>query len=245
MMTSEQRESVRGEVEDVDCYRMRFRSNIVSCNDPNYIHEYGHERHFDFEPTLIFDLGANVGIFSRYCRKLFPSARIIAVEPNEWNCEEFRKDMPKNTRLIQAAIGTGSAIYHVNNQYANSTGHCYLSVGLGYKTEQIEECIKNGEMEIAHVKSIRLSDLKTYWMEGDKVIVKMDIEGAENSVFSDAESLDFLKRVDYITAEVHCFAHTHEQVNEVREVIESVYKSFDETHICRRYGVFFHATKKC
>lgn len=244
MLTSAQRESIRGEVEDSDVYRMRFRANIVSCNDPNYVHEYGHERHFNFEPTLIFDLGANIGTFSRYCSKLFPKSRIIAVEPNDWNCEEFRKDIPGNTTLIQAAIGTGETVYRVNNEYANSTGQCYLSAGLGYDKAQMEECVKGGLMDVAKVKSIRLIDLKKYVEPDDKVIIKMDIEGAENSVFGDPESLAFLKQADYVAAEVHFFGQTHEQVNTVRETIESIFKSFEETHICRRYGIFFHATKK-
>lgn len=244
MMTDEQRESVRGEVEDSDVYRMRDRANIVSCNDPNYVHEYGHQRHFNFEPTLIFDLGANVGTFSRYCHKLFPKARIVAVEPNEWNCDEFRKDMPDNTTLIQAAIGTGQTVYHVNNEYANSTGHCYLSAGLGYKAEQMEACVVEGYMSAVKVDSIRFADLKKYVKPNDKIVVKMDIEGAENSIFGDPESLAFLKEADYFTAEVHFFAHTHEQVNEVTQVTESVFKSFEQTHICKRYGIFFHATKK-
>lgn len=244
MMTDEQRESVRGEVEDSDVYRMRFRANIVSINDPTYIHEHGHERHFNFDPTLIFDLGANVGTFSRYCRKLFPDARIVAVEPNEWNCDEFRKYMPVNTTLIQAAIGTGAKVYHVNNEYANSTGHCYLSAGLGYKSEQMEECVKTGLMSEVKINSIRLADLKKYIHPNDKIVIKMDIEGSENFVFGDPESLELLKQADYIAAEIHFFGHTHDQVDEVRYVIESAFKSFEETHVCRRYGIFFHATKK-
>lgn len=243
LMTSAQRESIRGEVEDSDVYRMRFRENIVSINDPNYVHEYGHDRHFNFEPTLIFDLGANIGTFSRYCNKLFPKARIIAVEPNDWNVGEFMKDIPENVTLIQGAIGTREKIYHVNNN-SNSGGQCYLSAGLGYGKAEMESSLKSGAFDVPSIPSIRITDLKKYIHEGDKVVMKIDIEGAENSIFSDAKSVEFLKEVDYITAELHFFAMTSAEVEEVTRVTERALKELEQTHTCKRYGIFFHATKK-
>jgi FkbM family methyltransferase len=167
----------------------------------------------------------------------------VAVEPNEWNCDEFRKDMPDNTTLIQAAIGTGEKVYHVNNN-SNSGGQCYLSAGLGYPKSEMEASLKTGALDAPNIPSIKVSDLKKYVQDGDKIVMKIDIEGAENSIFSDVKSVEFLKEVDYITAELHFYAMTSEQVEEVTKVTESALKELEQSHTCKRYGIFFHATKK-
>ena len=42
---------------------------------------YGIRRLIGDPPEVVLDIGANCGVFSMYCRMLFPRARIISVEP--------------------------------------------------------------------------------------------------------------------------------------------------------------------
>lgn len=59
------------------------------------------------EPKLVLDLGANVGYASIYFLNRFPSARIIAVEPDPENfrvCEQNLSDYSDRVRVLQAAV---------------------------------------------------------------------------------------------------------------------------------------------
>ena len=52
-----------GEVVDRDEYHLRDLADVVSINDPKFIHDPGHPRGFNFIPDVVIDLGANVGVF--------------------------------------------------------------------------------------------------------------------------------------------------------------------------------------
>lgn len=245
-MNQQELNGLIGEVETEDMYHMRHKDDIVSINDPTYIHVKGHERPFNFEPDIIFDLGANIGVFTKYCLGLFPNAKIIAVEPDEANCEWFRREINNsNVTLIQAAIGNGGDVYKVIGMSVNGTGECYLSVGLGYTEGQMDEMIGLGKMRKLG-KSITLSELyKQHVKDGQKFIVKMDIEGSENFVLCHLESLEILKKADYFTCELHYYAMTGQQQQEVNSTTERILKEFEATHICSRQEIYFYATKKC
>ena len=58
-----------GEVVTEDCYRLKT---------------------LGFVPDVIFDLGANIGVFTRYARDMFNNAKIISVEPNLDNFENLK-----------------------------------------------------------------------------------------------------------------------------------------------------------
>lgn len=240
-MTDQQLKGLIGEVEEDDVYMMRYKENIVSINDPNYIHVHGHDRPFNFEPDVIFDLGANVGVFTRYCRKLFPNSRIIAVEPDDVNAASFLKNIPDSkVTFIKAGIGIGEKLYRANGA-VNGSGECYLSKGLGYSNINKVDHYKETDIKI-----ILLSDLiQEYVKEGEKYIIKMDIEGAENFVFQHEPSVKALLNADYVTAELHYFGMTGKQVNEVRKVTENVLNRFEDTHKVIKDNIYFNAVKLC
>src|SRR5438445_100391 len=191
-LTPEELHGLMGEIDEYDLYHMRHMDHMVSINDPNYIHVRGHERGFDFEPDVIFDLGANIGMFTKYCRKLFPNAKIISVEPDDDNATEFLKNnFDVNVNFIKAAIGNG-IVYRVGGA-VNGTGEVYVSKGLGY--ENVEHFQKRQD-----IQTVFFSDLVSeHVKEGQKYIVKMDIEGAENFVFQHEPSVQALLNADYFT----------------------------------------------
>jgi len=57
------------------------------------------------ERPLILDLGANVGLASLYFRKVWPRARIVAVEPDTGNVALARRNAP-NAVILHAAIAS-------------------------------------------------------------------------------------------------------------------------------------------
>jgi FkbM family methyltransferase len=194
-----------------------------------------------FVPDIIFDMGANVGVFSRFARELFPDAKIISIEPDNDNCKVFRENTKdENTYLLQAAIGTG-AIWRCDGA-VNGAHECYLSAGLGYpfKVGNRIKGINETKTESLMPDKI-INDLVK---EGMKSVVKIDIEGNENVIFTHEPSMEALRRMDYITMEIHWGALTGEFKDEVCQKTFEALASFIPTHNCQLVNTMFWATKK-
>lgn len=198
-----------------------------------------HLRQLNFVPDLIFDIGANVGIFARYARELFPEARIVSVEPHPENCAVFREHTDlRRTVLHQVALGNGP-LYH-GLTAANGSGETYLSAGLGYPLQEMEKAVEEGSAyERALIPAVRFVSLyATYFEEGLKTVAKIDCEGAENSIWSDPLSLAALRKIDYIAMELHYYAHTGGEVFDTMIMLTNkALKYLGETHDCIKDGV--------
>lgn len=99
-------------------------------------------RQLQFIPDVIFDLGANVGTFSKFARELFPNALIVAIEPDAQNIEyfkEFNNPVDNNIVLHNLAIGNGE-MFRVDGAL-NGAHECYISSGLGFRNLQPSEGI--------------------------------------------------------------------------------------------------------
>lgn len=224
-----------GEVVDYDVYHVRDVPNIVSCNDPNYVHWHGHAG-INFVPDTVLDLGANVGIFSRYARELWPEATIVAVEPNPLNCEVFREYSKSDIFLFEGAIGSGQ-MYRCHGA-VNGAHESYLSKGLGYNQLALE----TGTMDAVGTQSMMLTDLKPYCK--GKVLLKLDIEGNETVIFNDPASMELMKTFEYICMELHYFANDGAQLEGVKEKTAQALESLKETHNTRFDHIYFYARKR-
>lgn len=214
-----------GEVVTSDCYRLKT---------------------LPFTPEIIFDLGANIGIFARYARSLFPDALIICVEPHPENRERF-KEFTKDDRiiLIEKAIGRGKMWHNLGAR--NGSGESYVSSGLGYNHEMMSSAVRNQQgIEASTIASVMPDDIIwQYWKPGMKAVFKCDIEGGENSIFTDKPSMDMIKQLDYIAMEVHFYALTGGRPwDEVQEKTRAALKELEETHVCQLDNVHFWAIKK-
>lgn len=226
-----------GEVVTGDVYHLRDVADVVSINDPTFIHEKGHPRGFNFIPDVILDLGANVGIFSRYARTLFPNALIISVEPDASNCEVFRSftNDPKII-LLQKAVGKGK-IFRCGVPI-NGAMEVYVSEGPGYSARDLKS------YSATDIDSLMLTDLKKYIAHGNKVLLKLDIEGNETVIFSDKSSMDLLRTFDYIAIELHYYASDGVKRDKVINQTAEVLESLNVTHNIRYDHIYFYATKK-
>ena len=205
-------------------------------------------RQMEFKPDIIFDIGANVGIFSRFARSLFPNARIIAVEPDPENAAHFRKfTQDPNTHLMEYALGSGQ-IFH-GTTAVNGAHETYLSVGgLGYPDKLVREATAaaaSNIMVLSNVPSLLLTEiLEQYWKPGTKALLKVDCEGAENCIWQHKPSMKALSQIDYIAMELHDYALTSDDRVKVLEETNKALHALEQTHICTREGVNFWATKK-
>lgn len=229
-----------GEIVDEDVYHIREKANIVSINDPTFIHVEGHSRAFDFTPEIIFDLGANVGIFTRYARRLFPSAKIIAVEPDPDNFRYLNLASDGNTICINKAIGKGQ-LWKCNGAI-NGAHECYLSESTGYRSKDMAEARILQKSSIDSIMPDEL--LKMYGDANKKTIIKIDIEGNEQTIFEHPASMEALRTADYIVMELHNQALKGEDIESVKEICLQSTDSFSDTHHIKRRHIYFSAVKK-
>lgn len=235
-------DALYGEVVTYDVYHVRDVPNKVSCNDPTYVHWHGHSG-IGFIPDTVLDLGANVGIFSRYAHELWPDANIIAVEPNPDNCRVFREftfDKPTKIILIETAVGSGQ-MYRFQG-VVNGAHESYLSHGIGYNKLAFDELNRIGITRDSNVPALMLTDLKKYC--SGKVLLKLDIEGNETIIFNDPDSMELMKTFEYICMELHYFANDGSQLESVKTKTAEALESLKETHNTRFDHIYFYATKK-
>ena len=213
-------EGLRWEVEEDDCYKLKK---------------------INFIPDIAYDFGCNIGVTSRYLRKLFPHAFIVSVEPHPENLEVFKQfTNDDNLVLIEKAIGLGKVWRAIGA--ANGTGENYMSDGLGYPENEMAEDERMVQTEIPTIMPDEI--INQYLKEGMKSVLKMDIEAAENIIWAHDPSMQALRKIDYLAIEVHNFALNGGTWQEVQDKTAEALKSFELTHTCRQDGVHFFATKK-
>lgn len=214
-MNTEEKAGIRREVIEYDCYRLK---------------------ELKFVPDVIFDIGANIGIFTQYAKDMFPEAKIIAVEPDNENYNTFIMKDVWGVTVIKKAIGKGR-IYRLDNNWGGAQ-ECYHSEMIGYSEEFFRQSDKYKPTDI---EAVTISELvEKYVNTGEKYIIKIDCEGAENSIFDDRFSIVSLMNSDYFSIELHYYSSE----NDVREDTNSVLKIFELTHDCKKIGNMFYATKR-
>jgi len=143
------------------------------------------------DPKVIVDGGANVGYSSIYLANRYPQARIIAVEPDPDNCSLFEKNLSPypNVGLLRGALWPRRRSLRIENPRAE---------GWVMRVEEaphpVEKCIPGYTLGDLLARS---GD------EGYIDLLKMDIEGAEEHVFSEATDLAWLEQVGSILIETH------------------------------------------
>ena len=121
-------------------------------------------------PRLIVDGGANVGYASIYFANKYPDAQIIAVEPDAENCALFRMNSSAypNIELIQGGIWPSSADLVIEDSSVRS-----------WSFRLMETSSENN-----HIKGFTLADILQRSDKQRIDLLKLDIEGSEEQLFS-------------------------------------------------------------
>lgn len=145
-------------------------------------------------PTMILDLGANVGFASAYFLTRFPAARVIAVEPDPQNFEMLRcnlKPYANRAICIHAGVWSSTCNLHIVDSPYRDGQHWSRQVATA-SHDQVDAVVPGVDvpwlMDRAGVSRISL--------------LKCDIEGAEVQVFGPS-SAAWIGNVDAIAIELH------------------------------------------
>jgi len=147
------------------------------------------------ECSTIIDLGANIGLVSLYLANAYPSARIVAVEPNRENFELMKtnlRDLIEEKRCVpvQAAVWSTRKVLTVDPQWLPDAYNAYRLREQPSRQNALDYVQGFTMLEILATSDFRQVDL-----------LKVDIEGAEVELFRN--DLGWLDRVGAIAIEFH------------------------------------------
>ena len=142
-----------------------------------------------FEPVIIVDAGANIGLTSRFFAERFPNSLIYALEPE-----------PENFKILKKNVAGLDTIKPLQNALSAERG----------KRFEIGKSMRDGadwarttqESANGTIMGITLEELLTENV-GFFDILKIDIEGAERFIFDNQASQDFLDKTRVLVIEIH------------------------------------------
>lgn len=155
------------------------------------IYKFRHFPNGSFD--YIFDIGANIGVFTILAKALHPTTPVIAVEPLQQARELFVQNVNGIDGVIvdSRALGVGYGMYLSSER--QSIGSFFVS---GYKEGGV------------HVHSISFSGLFIQYVfphdySNLKYFLKFDCEGAERFLIEDEKSWSILQNAIQISMEIH------------------------------------------
>jgi FkbM family methyltransferase len=167
-------------------------------------------------PRLIIDCGANVGYSSAYFLSRFPTARVIAVEPDPDNADVCRRNLvcygDRAQVLVRAVWPRSTRLTLLHYGDLGDRGECGIQV---YETTSVDsdpaaggdwpEHVHRGPnppVPFGEVEAVSIPAIIDSAGDIPVDLLKMDIEKAELEVFRAAE-LEWLAKVKNIAIELH------------------------------------------
>jgi len=146
----------------------------------------------------VVDLGANTGFTIRLWQILYPSARIVAVEPDAANLAMCKHNALKNAG--------GDRLKFVQACVAGSARSVYLDRSSGAWRFSLSDAGGPGAEPLPAVTLPQI--LESCAIDGTIDLLKCDIEGSEEEVFSDCSA--WIARVRNLVIELH-YPYTSER----------------------------------
>jgi FkbM family methyltransferase len=143
--------------------------------------------HLGKSPVIV-DLGCNIGLTIIDFKLNYPDARVIGVEMDKANFDLCKQNIQglAHCEVVNAAIWKQEGVI-------NYTG----------ENEQSYAVSENSTTFNDSAKCITMQSLIVTYNLGQIDYIKMDIEGAEKSIILDAESIEWLENVKYLSIELH------------------------------------------
>lgn len=141
----------------------------------------------------IIDAGANIGLASLYFLNAFPSAKIVAIEPDIDNYNMLLQNTQEDKHRITCLQ---KAIWNTNQPLEL---HSDFRDGRAWS-----KSVRKSEIQKkSTIQGISITELLNDQSLTAVDIFKMDIEGAEEVVFSKNENASFLEHIKILGLEIH------------------------------------------
>lgn len=167
------------------------------------------------DEKIFIDAGANVGYTTTYFSQLFNFDKIISIEPSVDNLKILQQNIKHLTNFDKITVYQNALTNVENKNFTldNSFRDCK-----DWSISTVESA--NGE-----VKGITLNEIIISNNLQHISLLKIDIEGAERSIFNKESNLDFLKIVKVLAIEIHDEYNIREEINNL--LIESHFIIFE------------------
>lgn len=160
-----------------------------------------HTYYFETDsPTpVIIDAGAHIGLATLYFKKLYPAAKIIAIEPHPTSFKLLQKNVSEN-RLSDVTLLNAALVGHKSS---DQTQTFFADTEFSwFSTASIHEGAWNKAQHTAPLTVPTLSLTEVLKEVGGSVdLLKLDIEGAEQAVLGEARNN--LANIAHIICEYH------------------------------------------
>lgn len=128
---------------------------------------------FQFNPGVIVDAGANIGLSSVFFANKFPEAQIFALEPEH-----------ENFKLLEKNVAPYSKIIPLNTALWNEEGSLIVQdIGLGESGFVTQRDSNKGKV----VNAVTIDSLMQKYQLDAVDILKIDVEGSEYEIFNDSK----------------------------------------------------------
>ena len=151
--------------------------------------------HLEFQPKVIIDAGANIGLAAIYFANKYPDSKIISIEPEASNYQQLKKNIENYKNVFPLNKGLSNKIETLN----------VIDEGIGswgFTTSQVDEKIKESKGVMNTIETITISEI----MEQNNFeyidIAKIDIEGYEKELFQ-SNYEDWVPKTRCIIIELH------------------------------------------
>ncbi|QCR22164.1 FkbM family methyltransferase [Pontibacter sp. SGAir0037] len=140
-------------------------------------------------PKVIIDCGANIGLASLFFISRYPDSSIIALEPAAENYKMLSKNLGKyhNVSILNKALWSSKTFISIKDNGWGDAGFI------------VEECQQN---ITGCIETITLNDLVEQYELNEIDLLKMDIEGSEEQIFSGDYS-SWLGQTNNMFVEIH------------------------------------------
>lgn len=147
---------------------------------------------FPIKQMCIIDAGANIGCTTIYFKTFYPVVNIIAIEPDPKNFERLLENLRLcgfgDIKCLSAAVWHRNGLVQLGRSYRDSRDW----------STQVDE---NGKIT---VPSRTLQSILQEFQIENIDILKIDIEGAEISIFRNDKMIDaVLSKANHVAIEVH------------------------------------------
>lgn len=179
-----------------------FRQIIINEEFKNVV-QLIHQH--DIKIKNVIDAGANIGLTTLYLKEHFPETEILCIEPDASNQAQLSQHIALNNltkvELIKGGVWSHNSWLNIDNTFRD---------GLEWSRRLKPSETERGNIPVYSINHM-LADKQ--WDSID--LLKMDIEGAEETIFSESSDLSFLNKTKVITIEVHNMLEVGHRIVEV------------------------------